>query len=190
MAKSQAQSQSTAAEDQPEWSRVTTGTEGTSDADIVNGELVQGTGGSMMGRSPAMMTVVQWCAERVSHTDQDESAAMEDIVRRVLASDTPDKVFEENLTVDVSSILGKPVTILGFRVAETEFTEGFPFYALVDCRYGNPQEDHVVTVGAFKVMAQLMALDRLGAWPQVCMFKEADRATRNGYKPVSLVRAV
>ena len=190
MVKSQAQSQSDG-EQAPEWARVQTGTEGTGpEAEVIEATVVETGGRSLAETSPAMMSVVAWCQSHVEHTDGDEAAAMEDIVRRVLAAENPAEVFEENLTVPVEDILGTPIAIHGFRIGETEFTDGFPYYALVDFTAKGDPKVRVATVGAFKVMAQLMALDRMGEWPQVCMFKQSDKQTKAGYRPISLVRAV
>lgn len=139
---------------------------------------------------PNTMTLIEWLAARSDYNDQDEAAAMEDMIGRAMNSATPDQVFAESMAVKVDSIINRPIQIMGFRIAETEFAEGFPYYALIDAAYGNPVEKHVITCGGFKILAQLYALDKLGEWPQVCMFTKPAKATKNGYYPLSLVRAV
>jgi hypothetical protein len=49
---------------------------------------------------------------------------------------------------------------------------------------------HVISVGAFKVMAQLKRMDELAEWPQVVTFKKKDKATKSGYFPIAMVRAI
>lgn len=137
---------------------------------------------------PATNTVMMWCAENRSFGDGDTAAAMEAMVARVLAGESADEILSEEMTVKVDSILDKTILIHGIRIGETEFTEGFPFYALVDVTLGGEDRHQQVTVGAFKVMAQLYALDKLAEFPVVAMFKKADKPTRGGYYPISLTR--
>lgn len=157
------------------------------EAEVVEGELIQSTG-EMIPLGPAAQTVIQWCADNVSEDDESNAAVMEDIMRRVLESETPDQVLAESLPVKVETILNKPIQLRGVRIGETDFQDGFPYYAILDCVYGNPPSPHVVTVGAFKVMAQLYVLAKMNQWPQVVMFKRSDKATKSGYWPISMVR--
>lgn len=177
--------------DQPDWS-VDPQDQAYADqvgADVVaQGQVVDGRAVSPFG--PATMTVIQWCQEQVEVDDEDSAAAMEAMVRRVLASDTPDQVLAEELVVSVDQILGKPIVITAVRIGRTEYADGFPYYALLDCTWGSPPEPHTVSVGAFKVMAQLFAISAMGEWPQTVMFKQSDKPTRAGHRPISLVRAV
>lgn len=153
-------------------------------------EAVKDSEGNEIAFGPATSTVVAWCAERVSVDDDSAAAAMEAMIARVLNSTTPDEILGEDLTVKVDDILGQVVLVTGVRIGMTEFQDGFPFYALIDCEYGNPRVSHVVTVGAFKVLAQLFALDRVAEYPYTVKFKRAEKPTRAGYYPISLVRAV
>lgn len=155
--------------------------------DEVQGEIIDRTG-EVIPLGAAGAAVIQWCADNATISDEDSAAAMDDIVRRVLASTTPDQVLAESLSVPVEDILDRPVQLTGVRIGHTEFEDGWPFYALMDCVYGSPPELHVVTCGAFKVMAQLYAFVHMGALPQVVMFKESDKATRKGFKPIQMVR--
>ena len=155
--------------------------------DEVQGEVIDRTG-EVIPLGAAGAAVIQWCADTATVSDEDSAAAMDDIIRRVLASPTPDQVLAESLSVPVEDILNRPVQLTGVRIGHTEYEDGWPFYALMDCVYGSPPQMHVVTCGAFKVMAQLYAFVQMGALPQVVMFKESDRVTRKGFKPIQMVR--
>lgn len=189
MASSTSRGKTSPAEDIPEWAR----NDGDNDTQAAVGQIVEGTpvgapGDAVTPFGPALMDLVQWCADKVSVNDQDEWAAMEAMVAEVMASDTPDAVFREGLTIKAEDIVGTPITIMGFRVAETDFSEGFPFYVLLDVMIGQPPTKRVVSVGAFKVLAQIRRLDDLGEWPQVCTFTQPKKPTRNGHFPLSLKR--
>ena len=189
MASSTSKGKTSPAEDIPEWAQPGAGTPTFGrDSQIVEATPVGAPGDAVTPFGPALMDLVQWCADKVSVNDQDEWAAMEAMVAEVMASDTPDAVFREGLTIKAEDIVGTPITITGFRVAETDFSEGFPFYVLLDVMIGQPPTKRVVSVGAFKVLAQIRRLDDLGEWPQVCTFTQPKKPTRNGHFPLSLKR--
>lgn len=188
MAKSQA-SKETLAADVPPWER--DGVPGPAPQPVpdgaLEGELIEKTG-EMIPLGAAAQTVIQWCADHVEENDESQAAAMNAIMERVLSSTTPDQVLAEELSVPVDRVLNRPIQIERVRIGETDFADGFPYYAIMDVIYGNPPERHVVTVGAFKVMAQLVKLAQLDAFPQVVMFRKAEKPTKAGFYPISMVR--
>lgn len=177
--------------DMPAWASdgTTDDAKGGVTAEVIQAEIIPSTG-EMIPLGPASTKVIQYCADHVSVGDADTAAAMEDMIRQVMASATPDEVLADQMTVPAQDILGKTIQVSGVRFGETEFAEGFPYYVLFDCSYGTPMRSHVVTCGAFKVVAQAVAMDMIGDWPQVLMFSQADKPTRSGYRPISLRRPV
>lgn len=189
-----AQQRSTSQSDQggvPEWLAGPAGGngDGTQDAPL-SGDLVDPDMMAMIAATPAMQTVIEFCAEMCTVDDDSTAAAMEQMMARVLASTSAEDVFAEELTVPAENVLDIPMVLHGFRVGMTEYAEGFPYYALLDVEYGQPKARHVVTIGAFKVMGQLVALYKIGEWPQVVKIQPSKKATRAGYRPLSLTRAV
>lgn len=144
--------------------------------------------GEVIPMGPASMALIEWCASMVTEDDNSTAAAMEAMIAAVMNSDTPDEVLAERMTVPVEKVLGIPVQINGVRMAHTDMADGFPFYALLDVQYGQGMRPHVISIGAFKVMAQLYGLSKLAEWPQVVVFKKSDRPTKAGFYPISMVR--
>lgn len=142
--------------------------------------------GTVVQWGPATSKVVQWCMERATIGDGDAAASMEAMVARVLEGTSVEAILSEEMTVDAKTILNIPILVTGFRIGETAFADGFPYYALLDCQYGNPREKHVVSVGAFKIMAQICMLDVLKEWPYVIQFSQAKKATKAGFFPLAM----
>lgn len=146
--------------------------------------------GEVIPMGEASMKLIEWCATRESEDDSTTADAMEQMIADILTAESVEDVLSEQLTVPVEKILGIPVQINGVRVGRTEFADGFPFYALLDCQYGQGMKPHVVSCGAFKVMAQLARMDMLAEWPQVVVFKKAEKPTKQGYYPIALTRPI
>lgn len=145
--------------------------------------------GEVVAWGPAANAIMRWCAESVSEDDGDRAAAMEAMMQRVIDGESTEDVLAESTTIDADQTLGRPVTIYGVRIAQTEYAEGFPFYALLDATIGGSDRRETISVGAFKVMAQLYRLSQLAEWPQTVMFKRSEKRTKAGFFPISMVKA-
>lgn len=116
----------------------------------------------------------------------DPQQAQLDIVRRILSSESVDDVLKQQEAIHASSVLGRPLRIVGIRFQESDFTEAGPdFYMLVDC-VTDDGEPYSITCGAVNVMAQLWKLDQLGAFPLSAQIVETERKTKAGYTPMWL----
>lgn len=160
------------------------------DTGAMSGEVMNPDDAALVAATPAIQTVVEFCEALCTVDDESTAAAMEQMMARVLSAANVEDVFKEELTVPAEDVLEVTMVLHGFRVGKTEYAEGFPYYALLDVEYGTPKEKHVVTVGAFKVMGQLAALYRFGEWPQVVKISQSKKATRAGYRPLSLARVI
>lgn len=136
---------------------------------------------------PAMQALVQWMAERANRDDTDEWAAMERSVARILAGEDAEEVLREDTPVKGEDIAGRPFTLHGFDLTETDFQEGNPVYATLDVTFPGNARHHVVNIGGMKVLARLMMLDQLGEWPQFVMI--TSKQTRSGNRVHDIVRA-
>lgn len=143
---------------------------------------------ALIASQPAIHSIVEWCKLNASVDDESSAAAMEAMARRVLESDNIEEVLSDEMTVPVDKIVNRPVTLLGFRIGETDYEEGFPFYALMDVVVAAGEKPRVVTCGAWKVMAQLMKMSQIGEWPQVVEFRQSRKPTRAGFYPISMTR--
>lgn len=175
----------------PEWDRPRQDLDTPDRAGEIGAELEQraeAVTGELMTMGPAMQTMAEWLAERAKYTEDDEFAAMERIIAETLRSETPDEVLRQKLPIHARDVLDRPMALKDFRLVEGEYEGDFPFYAAMEVTFGNPPEDHVVTCGGLRVLAQLKALDDLGEWPQVIEIKQSRKPTRKGYWPLRLER--
>lgn len=115
----------------------------------------------------------------------DPQQAALDMVRRILAGDTVDEVLEGQAAIHAADVLGVTLVVTGVRWNESDLGGGPGFYALMDCVDGDGNS-FTITCGAITVMAQLFRLHELGAFPTRLVIEEAEKATRSGYKPMSL----
>ncbi len=147
-----------------------------------------GSEGMMVPGGPATQTLVQWLADKAQAGDMDTFAAMEAAIARMLQSESPDQVLAEDMPLHGREFLDTPFTCLSFSLREGEFEEGSPFYALLECKLGGNGERRVLSVGGWKVLAQLMMLDKLEAFPVVLVIR--GKKTRQGFTVLSLQRPI
>lgn len=121
--------------------------------------------------------------------EQDPAEVQEAILRRIMAADSPEEILAPQGTVKAKDLLGRPIDIMGFRMQRSDLEEGPGFYAVIDAVDPFDQKPMVISCGAANVMVQLLALHKLKAFPTQAKFTEAERKTKNGYKPISLVAA-
>lgn len=158
---------------------ITRGEYGADDAQVST-EVTPAVSGEIAVGGPAMRNLIEWLAERAAGDDEDTFGAMERIIAETLTAENPDEVLSARLPVHARDVVGIPMSITGFRLNEGDFEEGSPFYAVMDATYGTPPEPHVVTCGAWRVLAALKRLDELGEWPQTVVFREKRTKSGNG----------
>lgn len=149
-------------------------------------EVDAGKEGQVVPGGPATQSLVQWLAEKATEGDMDTFAAMEAAIARMMQSESPDQVLAEDMPLHGKDFLDTPFTCSGFSLREGEFEEGSPFYAMLEVTVGNTGERRVISVGGWKVLAQLMMLDIMEAFPVVLIIR--GRPTRKGYTVLSLQR--
>lgn len=164
-------------EDMPDWAQPEPGT---AIAEPVEGEIAT--------YGPAVQSLVEWMAETAKEGDDDTFATMERVIARMFTADSPDQVLREDLPIHGREFLDKPFTLLSFVLREGEFEEGVPFYAMLEAMLGNSGERRAISVGGWKVLAQLMVLDRMDALPQVVVIR--GRETRKHRTILSLERPI
>lgn len=183
--------QETPDETVPDWAKVDPGRAlAEVDGTPPEGEIVEPPTGVVAQYGPAMMAVVQWCADNVAFDDADSFAAMNSMVERMLLAESPAQVLEESATIDAKTVLDKPFIINNIRVAESDFNEGFPYYILFDATDPVTKAPAVISCGGFMVVAQVMKLTIEEAWPMVVKFMTSKKPTKAGFSPISLRAAI
>lgn len=145
----------------------------------VEGEVA--TGG------PATQSLIEWMAAHIERDDTDEWAAMERSIARIMAGENAEDVLREDSPLKGEDIAGRPFTLHGFTLTQSDFSEGSPVYATLDAEFPGNGRRHVVNIGGMKVLAKLMMLDRIGEWPQFVMI--TSKTTKSGNRVHDLIRA-
>ena len=121
-------------------------------------------------------------AEHIAVTIQDPQEVARDIIKRILASEDADAVFQGNKTLGGREVLGRPFTLRGVRWFKSSY-EGIPVFAVLDAAMLDDGEEVAITSGSSNVMAQAYRLKELDALPQNVIFEEADKDTTAGGTP-------
>lgn len=88
---------------------------------------------------------------------------------------------------DFATLLNKPVKVTALRKAESDYPDGPGFYLIVDVTEVSTGEMVTVTTGSVSVMAQLIKAYAAGWMPLICVLTEAERPTKQGYRPQHLM---
>jgi hypothetical protein len=119
--------------------------------------------------------------------DPDEIARQ--IIVRILKADDVEQVLEPAGALGARDLLGVPLEISAVRWQRSSLDGGPALFALIEAQRLDEGEPVVVTCGGRNVLAQLLRLAQLSAFPQVVRIVEAERETSRGYRPLWLVPA-
>jgi hypothetical protein len=89
----------------------------------------------------------------------------EAILRQVLNAESPDAVLTPTEVAQGTDLLDVPLALLGFRLNESEYDVGSPFYATMEVIDMRTNDGMVVNTGHKKVLAQLVRLQQLNDGP-------------------------
>jgi len=130
----------------------------------------------------------QLAADQIAVTVQDPQEVALSIIKRILASESPDEVFQGQKALGGREVLGRPFQLKAVRWHKSSFEGVVPVFAVLDSTMLDSGEDVAITTGSSNVMAQAYKLDDLGALPVDCTFQEADKETAAGFRPQWLNR--
>lgn len=130
--------------------------------------------------------VAAFLAQTREVESQDTDAATVEILARILRAESVDDVLAPQAPVPLQQLIGFPIVVDGVRWMRSDFDEGPGMYALVDAVHRDTGEKFLGTCGGMNVLAQLFAMDRLGAFPVHVVVTRARKATANGYFPLWL----
>jgi hypothetical protein len=133
----------------------------------------------------ALQTMMDWCVERAQVTAEDQWSVMAAEVARILAGEDATSVLSESKPLRGKDFVGRPFRIDGFTLTETDYAEGWPFYANIHATIDRDGTTAVINCGGPKVIASLMRLDQLDAFPCFAMLQ--GKQTKAGYTVLDLV---
>lgn len=139
--------------------------------------------------TPALDNLLQWLADNVTGTGEDDLSGMEAIIREVLSADDMAAVFREKLATSAEKWIDAPLLLTGYTIRESDYEDGggLPFYMSLEVTCGAPNpEQRIINTGSIKVMAQVKRLTEIGTWPVFCKFVEAAKAKKGQSAPLKL----
>lgn len=134
-----------------------------------------------------MQNLMDWCVGYAAESVADNAAVMAAEVRRILAGENAEDVLSERAPLAGKDHTEKPFLLRSFTLNPGDFTDGWPFYAAMDCEVPGTGDAFVMTCGGIKVIAALRRLHELGEYPYPV--KVRGKTTRNGHTVLSLVMA-
>lgn len=135
---------------------------------------------------PAMVKLNGWLTQNLSTVDSAE-AAVADIIAQVLDAKSVDDVLSDMELPGLADNLDRPFILHGGKVNRSSFEAGAPFYFVLDVEWLDTHTRQLVTTGAQTVIAQIVRLIELDAFPCTMKAKYATKEpTKNGYRPYRL----
>jgi hypothetical protein len=116
----------------------------------------------------------------------DPTQAAIEIVAGILSATSPEQVLKRRETYSSRDLVGVPLEIRGYRVFNSAFESGPRVFFACDARRLDTGEEIIVTSGAANILAQLVALRKLGALPAKVRVATTAKPTRQGYYPLWL----
>jgi hypothetical protein len=109
-------------------------------------------------------------ANREAEKADTEQDPYEAIIKQVLNAESPDAVLTPTEVLQGRDLIDIPIVVLGFVLNKSEYDVGSPFYATMDVVTSPDAPPVKVNCGHKKVIAQLVRLEQLGAFPQAVRF--------------------
>lgn len=134
-----------------------------------------------------MQNLMDWCVQYVEASAVDSAAVMAAEVRRIMAGENAEDVLAERAPINGKEHTEKPFMLRSFTLNPGDFTDGWPFYAAMDCEVPGTGDAFVMNCGGIKVIAALRRLHEIGEYPYPV--KVRGKQTRQGFTVLSLVMA-
>lgn len=154
-----------------------------------SGAQIVPAGAAVIAQDPdsAMQNMMEWCVEYEQEHAADNAAVMAQEVARILAGEDAESVLSESTPLAGKDHTEKPFLLHGFTLNPTDFSEGWPFFASMQCSVPGQGTSFVLNCGGPKVIAALMRLHQLGEYPYP--LKLRGKTTKAGYTVLQLVHA-
>jgi hypothetical protein len=138
-----------------------------------------------ISQSEPLQDLMGWCIERAAVDTADQWAVMAAEVARIMQGADAVEVLSESKTVNGKDVAGKPFIATGFTLMQSDFTEGWPFYANISATINADGETRIINCGGIKVIASLRRLEELEAFPTAMVVKAT--TTKGGNTVLDLV---
>lgn len=103
--------------------------------------------------------LIAWVAAQVKGGEQDEQAMWQSIFAQIAEADSVDEILNGKAeTVKGKEILDTVLECNSIKFIPSTEAKGFPYFAILDVRYGPNRTQETISVGGVMVVAQLAAL--------------------------------
>jgi hypothetical protein len=156
--------------------------------DTSGARVVQADGAAIPGELvDVMQNMMDWCVAYEAEHAADNAAVMAAEVARILAGEDAETVLGESAPLNGKDHTEKPFLLHGFTLNPTDFSEGWPFYASMQCTVPGTGDSFTLNCGGPKVVAALRRLHEIGEYPYPV--KVRGKETRQGFTVLQLVVA-
>jgi hypothetical protein len=130
----------------------------------------------------------------IDEMKRDSADVSDQIMANILSADTVDDVFaqtegEAGTLIASESRYGVPLRVQSVTLNESTFSEGPPAYCVLGCVNLGSGANEVIGCGASNVLAGMIKLHQLDAFPIDVVIYESAKRTGNGYNVVLMRRA-
>ncbi len=162
------------------------------------GEVVKPAAGKDVAKAitdarEVMSEVVAHYREREAFADvfaeSDSDEAIVQMMAAILAAEDVDEVLSPGAS-GLGKIEGIPIVIRSFKMLESDYEEGMPWYGVVFGNKVGDQREETWTCGAARVVAALLKLHEMSAFPIAVRVMGPRRTPKSGFRPLHLERAV
>lgn len=129
---------------------------------------------------------IQWLQDKADEANQDSMAALAQALRQTDSATSVAEALKEPVTASSKDVCDRPFIAYGYTIHEGQYEDSdLPFFASIEAKFKEIPDTVILNTGAFKILAVLRTLDRIGQWPLPLVFK--GKTTRKGRTVVSLV---
>lgn len=183
--------QTKTAEEIPEWEKEAL-KDAPAEAESIakDAELARVTADTVVGVPEAseeelVAEFVVWLTDKAAESNTDTMAMLAQALRQADGAASIAEALKEPVTASSKDVLDRPFLAHGFTIHEGQYEDSeLPFFASIEAQFKEIPDRVILNTGAFKVLAVLRALDRIGTWPIPLVF--VGKGTKKGRTVVSL----
>ena len=108
------------------------------------------------------------------------------IVRQLINAEHPSELNSPWEANTLRDRIGRPIRVDSLRRMPSDFEAGLGFFLVVQGMDMQTEEQITATTGSVAIVAQLARLQSMRALPIVVIPREAERPSRNGFRPMHL----
>lgn len=165
------------------------------DDETVSGEVMEAAANRLAvyvderGYGPNTTELVQYIAFRSLDSSDLNVVILEQLAAKLLDAKSPDDILTPFDPTHGEQLYGKTIEILSAEFLESDFSEGFPWYASIQFRRNATGPTEAATIGGEKLVMQVAALAKAEMLPMVVKVYRAEKPTKSGFYPIELRNA-